>query len=272
MDNSIRHENNRTTLRDLFSIKWYIEQSSGWSFVSYALIIIAAVGNLYISFGMGQPITWVTFATYIASVLSIWCIGGIANSSPVNGVGGFLSATIYIAVALAAKNPADGLTQLIYMLVLDLPVLILPSWSQNVDKKIRFIHETKTRGEKHGPAFWYSFLAILAVVAFVASYSIEVYVLKTPRPIADSLVLASGLVGAVLTTFRFSESTICWFIQGVLQVTLWGLTALHGDANWVLFFTYSLFLVNDVYMIGFSKWVHHSAETQAIVEANKKIM
>ena len=83
---------------------------------------------------------------------------------------------------------------------------------------------------------------------------------------------SSGLVGAVLTTFRFSESTIFWVLQGCLQVVLWGLTAIHGDANWVLFYTYCLFLVNDVYMVGFSKWVHHKKETQAIVEANKKNM
>ena len=262
----------KITLRDLFSLRWYIKQSSGWAPVSYILILVAFIGNFYVSFGMGAPVDWKTYLTYIASILSIWCIGGIANSSPVNGVGGLLSATIYIIVALAARNPADALTQFIYVLVLDLPVLLMPSWSQDVDKKIRFIHETKTRGEKHGPSFWYSLLAVIAVVAFLASWSIEVYLLKTPRPIADSLVLASGLVGAVLTTFRFSESTIFWVLQGCLQVVLWGLTAMHGDANWVLFYTYCLFLVNDVYMVGFSKWVHHKKETQAIVEANKKNM
>lgn len=263
-------EDKKITLRDLFSIKWYIKQSSGWNPISYILILVALIGNFYVSFGMGAPIVWKTYLTYIASILSIWCIGGISNASPVNGVGGLLSASIYIVVALAARNPADALTQFIYILVLDLPVLLMPSWSQDVGKKIRFIHETKTRGEKHSPSFWYSLLAVIAVVAFAASWYIEVYLLKTPRPIADSLVLASGLVGAVLTTFRFSESTFCWVLQGCLQVVLWALTALHGDANWVLFYTYCLFLVNDIFMVTGSKWVHHSAETKAIVEANKK--
>lgn len=258
--------------RDLLSLKWYIKQSSGWSPFSYILILVALVGNFYVTFCMGAPVDWKNCLTYIASILSIWCVSAISQVSPVNGVGGLLSAIIYIIVALDSHNPADALTQFIYILVLDLPVLIMPSWSQNVDKKIRFIHETKTRGEKHGPKFWYSLLAFIAVVAFIASWSIEVYLLKTPRPIADSLVLASGLVGAVLTTFRFSESTICWVLQGCLQVVLWGLTAIHGDANWVLFYTYCLFLVNDVYMVAFSKWVHHKTETQAIVEANKKKM
>lgn len=258
----------RITLKDLFSIKWYIHQTMGWNPISYWLIAIAAVGNFYISFFMGHPVTWVTYVTYIASILSIWTIGGITNSRPVNGVGGITSAVLYIIAALVAKNPADAILQGFYILVLDLPVLTMPAWSKDVEKKIRFIHETDIRGEKHGKKFWYPVLAIVGVGLFVMAYLFETLYLHTPRPISDSLVLGSGAVGAILTTFRFGEAFAFWLIQGVLQVILWGHTALTGDANWVLFFTYMLFLVNDLVGVFASKWFHHKEETQRIVSGS----
>ena len=258
----------RITLKDLFSIKWYIHQTMGWNPISYWLIAIAAVGNFYISFFMGHPITWVTFVTYVASILSIWCIGGITNAKPVNSVGGILSAVLYIIVALYSKNPADAMLQGFYILVLDLPVLLMPSWATNVHQKIRFIHETDLRGEKFGKMFWYPVLVILGVGLFALSFWFETHMLHTPRPLFDSLVLGSGAVGAILTTFRFGEAFGFWLLQGALQVILWGYTALSGDANWVLFFTYMLFLVNDLVGVFASKWFHHKTETQNIISNN----
>ena len=258
------------TWKTVFSPKWYVEQTKGWLWESYALILIAAIGNAYISFGMGHPITWVTFVTYIASILSVWTIGGIANAKQVNGIGGITSAILYIIVALVAKNPADAMLQGIYIVLLDIPVLMFPAWSKDVTKKIRFIHETGIRGEKHGPKFWYLVIIGVAILAFAGAYLIETNLLHSPRPLVDSLVLGSGFAGAILTTFRFGESSIAWLLQGALQVILWGQTAMMGDANWVLFFTYMLFLLNDILLVTKSKWVHHKAETAEIVEALNK--
>lgn len=260
----------KISFKDLFSLKWYINQSKGWNKFSYLLILVAVIGNAYISFAMGMPVTATTYWTYVASLLSIYCVCAITNAKPVNGVAGILSAMIYIVVALLAKNPADALLQMIYIFLLDIPVLVNPNWAVGVEKKIRFIHETATRGEKHGPQFWYTLVTVIGAVSFVAAYLIEVYVLKTPRPLTDSLVLGSGFIGAVLTTFRFGEAYAFWFLQGALQVILWGLTAMSGDANWVLFFTYSLFLFNDIIGVFASKWFHHSAETAQIVASLEK--
>ena len=251
----------KITFKELLSPMWYVRQTMGWMWESYALILVAAIGNLYITFGMGHPVTWISYVTYIASLLSIWCVGGIMNVSPVNGIGGIASAVLYIIVAIHSHNPADAILQGIYILILDLPVLTMPSWSKNVAKKVRFIHETAIRGEKRGPKFWYTLLTTVFVVAFVGAYLFEIYVTKSPRPLVDSLVLGSGLTGAILTTMRFSESTIMWVVQGALQIILWGTTAMMGDANWVLFFTYSLFMVNDLLGVFKSKWFHHKAET-----------
>ena len=44
-------------------------------------------------------------------------------------------------VAIDAKNYNDVLLQTVYILTLDLPVLLMPSWAKNVKSKVRFLHE-----------------------------------------------------------------------------------------------------------------------------------
>jgi len=53
--------------------------------------------------------------------------------------------------------------------------------------------------------------------------------------------------------------------------SLYNLTslAISGDANWVLFYTYMLFLVNDLVGVFASKWFHHAEETKEIVSQNE---
>ena len=82
------------------------------------------------------------------------------------------------------------------------------------------------------------------------------------------------MAGAILTTLRFSESGIAWIVQGVAQVILWGYTAMHGDANWVLFATYMMYVANDLVIIFQSKWFHHKEITNSLsqqVELKKAV-
>jgi len=150
----------------------------------------------------------------------------------------------------------------------------MPSWVKDTDKHVRFIHETDIRGEKHGKSFWYTIIAIVAVVAFVAAYLFETQVLHTPRPISDSLVLGTGLVGAVLTTFRFSESWFAWLLQGIMQIALWGLTVAAGGAlgasALVILVTYLMYFANDVLAIVQSSWFHHKEITAQLAQRHVK--
>jgi len=68
----------------------------------------------------------------------------------------------------------------------------------------------------------------------------------SPRPLIDSVAASVGFTGALLTTLRFKESYYFWFIQSIVSITLWGITAMQGGSNWVLFFTYILYLSNDL--------------------------
>lgn len=238
---------------NIFKPGWYVEQMKGWSLRSYALLLLGV--GLIVGMTIGGPqFNTVTIATMFAGVLGFTCTLSITNTKPLNGVLGLVSALIYIVVAIQAKNYNDVLLQSIYILLLDLPVLLMPSWAKDVDKKVRYLHE-------HGRGLinWLIVLLFFIVITGILYYS-DTHIFISPRPWIDSIAAAIGITGAFLTTLRFSESYYCWTIQGVMSVILWGVTASQGDANWVLFVTYLLYLTND--MIAFFdkniSWFHHA--------------
>lgn len=245
-----------TTSKDIawysvFKPSWYIEQMKGWSSKSHNLLL----AGLGIIFGMtiAGPINGITVLTLLAGMLGFTCTLSITNAKPLNGVLGLVSALIYIVVAINAKNFNDVLLQSVYILTLDLPVLLMPSWAKDVDKKVRFLTE---RGK--GIRNWLLVALFFAIVLALTYYS-DTHWFISPRPWTDSIAATIGITGAVLTTLRFSDTYFFWTAQGLLSVTLWGLTAAQGDANWVLFVTYALYLCNDLIAF-FDKdisWFHH---------------
>lgn len=237
---------------NVFKPSWYVEQMKGWTTRSYCLLLIGI--GLIVGMTVGGGVfNQVTMATMFAGVLGFTCTLSITNTKPLNGVLGLVSALIYIVVAIQAKNYNDVLLQAIYILLLDLPVLLMPSWAKDVDKKVRFLHE---RGR--GLTNWVLVIVFFVVLTGILYYS-DTHIFISPRPWIDSIAASIGITGAVLTTLRFSESYYCWTIQGLMSVILWGVTAVQGDANFVLFVTYILYLTNDM-LAFFDKnvsWFHH---------------
>lgn len=252
MDNIVSTDS-KIAWYSVFKPSWYIDQMKGWSTRSYFLLILGVGLIVGMTIGGGQFNT-VTIATLFAGVLGFTCTLSITNAKPLNGVLGLVSALIYIFVAIQAKNFNDVLLQTVYIITLDLPVLLMPSWAKDVDKKVRFLHE-KGKGLRN----WVLTILFFVVVLAVLYYS-DTHWFISPRPWVDSIAATIGITGSLLTTLRFSESYLMWTIQGIMSVILWGVTAFQGDANWVLFVTYLLYLSND--MIAFFdkdiSWFHHN--------------
>lgn len=252
MDNTVS-TNSKIAWYSIFKPSWYVDQMKGWSIRSYFLLILGIGLIVGMTIGGGQFNT-VTIATLFAGVLGFTCTLSITNAKPLNGVLGLVSALIYIFVAIQAKNFNDVLLQTVYIITLDLPVLLMPSWAKDVDKKVRFLHE-KGKGLRNWTLTILFFVVVLAIL-----YYSDTHWFISPRPWIDSIAATIGITGSLLTTLRFSESYLMWTIQGVMSVILWGMTAFQGDANWVLFVTYLLYLSND--MIAFFdkdiSWFHHN--------------
>nr|WP_225366001.1 nicotinamide riboside transporter PnuC [Levilactobacillus bambusae] len=232
----------------------------GWTKGSYILLVIGLViiiGTTFLS-----PITPISLVTMFAAVLGFTCTISITNTKPLNGVFGLVSALIYIVVAFTAKNYSDMLLQAVYIVLLDIPVLMMPGWAKNVGSRVRQIKDTP-----HAGRTWALF-ALFFIVVLGALYGFEASFTDSPRPFIDALSAAIGVTGALLTTLRYSDTYYFWLAQGIMSVVLWGITALQGGANWVLFITYLLYLSNDFIAL-FDKgvaWFHKETMENDMLE------
>lgn len=242
----------------VFKPSWYIDQMKGWTKPSYRLLLFGIGIIIGMTLGGGKLNT-LTISTMLAGALGFTCTLSITNAKPLNGVLGLVSALIYIFVAIHARNFNDVLLQSVYILTLDLPVLLMPSWAKNVKAKVRYLHENGK-----GLRNW-SLTVLFFILVLCATYYSDTHIFISPRPMVDSFAATIGITGSLLTTLRFSESYYCWIIQGLSSIILWGITATQGDANWVLFATYLLYFANDMIALLDKQvaWFHHKQYHQA---------
>lgn len=218
---------------DIFKLKWYINQMRGWSFKTYLLLMLGI--GIIIGTTVASPIDQISLLTMIAAILGFTCTLAITNARQINGILGLISATIYIIVSVYAQNYANVILQGVYIVILDLPVLLLPSWSKDTEKHIHGLTLIK----------WLLTIIFFAMV-LVLLYLLDTKLFTSPRPLIDATAGAIGITGSLLCMLHFREQYYFWTIQGILSIILWGVTAFQGDANLTLFLTYILYLINDL--------------------------
>ena len=218
---------------DIFKLKWYINQMRGWSFKTYLLLMLGI--GIIIGTTVASPIDQISLLTMVAAILGFTCTLAITNARQINGILGLISATIYIIVSVYAQNYANVILQGVYIVILDLPVLLLPSWSKDTEKHIHGLTLIK----------WLLTIIFFAVV-LVLLYLLDTKLFTSPRPLIDATAGAIGITGSLLCTLHFREQYYFWTIQGILSIILWGVTAFQGDANLTLFLTYIMYLINDL--------------------------
>lgn len=239
---------NEKAVTSIFDPRWYVEQMRGWTFSSYMLLLFGL--GVIVGTTIVNKLTVWTILTMLAGLLGFTCTISITNVRPLNGVFGLTSAIIYIIVAARARNFADVVLQLSYIVLLDIPVLVMPSWAKNVGKRVRKLKDVGGKA--------YLGTLVFFVVVFGLLYTMDTHLFISPRPIIDALAGTIGVTGSLLATLRFSDQYYFWILQSVMSITLWGVTAMQGDANLTLFFTYILYFANDMVSL-FDKgvaWFH----------------
>ena len=217
----------------IFKLRWYTEQMRGWSFKTYLLLMLGI--GIIIGTTVASPIDQISLLTMVAAILGFTCTLAITNARQINGILGLISATIYIIVSVYAQNYANVILQGVYIVILDLPVLLLPSWSKDTEKHIHGLTLIK----------WLLTIIFFAMV-LVLLYLLDTKLFTSPRPLIDATAGAIGITGSLLCMLHFREQYYFWTIQGILSIILWGVTAFQGDANLTLFLTYILYLTNDL--------------------------
>ena len=232
-------ENVKHNVKALFTLQYYKDGFSGWTPQSRVWWVIGLVVLLTTGFAHGfDPMT---FISVVGGAIGFTCTLAITNNKKLNGLLGFVSAFMISYVAFHAGNYADIFMQMGYVITLDIPVILFGMAWQN--KKIKNM-------DKQG----WLILVVGLLVMFGLLYFVDTHVFVSPRPVIDAFSAAVGFTGAFLMLGKYSSQYWMWTLQGIMSVTLWGITALQGDANWVLFMTYVLYLGNDLLGLFFSPW------------------
>lgn len=224
-------------IKKLFTFKYYKTQLTGWNKQSYTLLTIGLIFLFVIGFKDG--LNNLSFTSTIAGMLGFTCTLAITEGKPINGILGFVSAILLCYVAMVTGNYSDILMQLAYILLLDIPI-ILGKWGKFNPRKLTIKYIIQT--------------IVFFVVTFILLYGFDTLVLSSPRPFIDALSATIGFTGAFLCVRQFSAQYYFWFTQGIMSIILWLVTAIDGHAVWVLFFTYMLYLANNIIAFTVSKW------------------
>jgi len=227
----------------VFSLQWYKHQMSGWSTLSYWLLAVGIIFQVII--GSQHGINGLAITSTIAGIIGFTTTISITNGKAINGILGFISAAMLIYVASVTGNYSDIIMQGAYIVLLDIPIMFSTNWSKDFKSK-RLV----------GKYIWQTVGTF--ILFLILTLVLDLYILHSPQAYLDAISATVGLTGAVLTFRQFRSSFYLWTIQGILSMGLWIQTAMNGNPVWVLFFTYMLYLMND--MISFFdkniKWFH----------------
>ena len=159
---------------------------------------------------LGGQLSLLSLITLVGTLLGFLSVALIVNQKKQAGIVGLLSAICYIVVSFVAKNPSDMILNLCFILFLDLPIIFDSSWNSNLKPvSIKENHKVLDNTFK----LW-----------------LVVFVLHSPRPFWSPLAGSLGIAASYLTVRKVRESFVFWALQNLIQVVLWSITFLSGDA------------------------------------------
>lgn len=211
-----------------------------WTRPSYILLGIGVLLQFYML--VQSPITTAAVLTTLGALCGIITVLMISNKKPSNAIFGILSAIIIIYNAWQHKIFADALLQIGYIIVLDIPVLLV--WTKNQDEtgEVTGIQSLKTTMD------WLKYFALAAVITIVFTYILGLHVIGDKQPFIDSLGFAIGITGGVLCVKRNQSQFIFWALQGLISMILWFRASMIAGTGFLspLAVMYVFYLLNDV--------------------------
>lgn len=217
--------------------KWLFGQMKNWSAFGWTLIGFNFIIQIILAWqGWNTVPPLHTIISFMAANLSVFCVVGIAQKSAIQGWFGATSAVFIALNAFLAHNYADMTLQIFYFIFLDAFCILSPSWNSTI--KVHSIG---------GIVGWIKYIIFFFVTWGVAYLFYGM--LNDPRLFMDSMTLAISITGSILEFNLAKEQTWFWITASVITLILWFQTAMAGDANWALFGSYSIFLLNDLWFI-----------------------
>ena len=199
-------------------LQWLKAELTGWDRFPWALFG-AGVG-FQLAILLLDPINWISIVSFIGIFFGMWCTvamgaggynakGERVSSHAINGLLGTLSVAAYVTINLSAGHYWSVLDQLVFLFLIDLP--LLKNWRTWSGKSASIKGLTKT-------GWGYAIAAIL--VAWVVLYYVGVYLHDT-NPVWDALALAIGGTASWLCFRQYSTTYTLWLISDFVNIALW---------------------------------------------------
>lgn len=223
--------------------QWLASELKNWPTIAWAIFAFAFgfQTNIYVS----SSITILSTITYIAALVGILCCCAMMIGKTINGLLGFISAIGFIYVNYTAGHFASVLDQIIFVSLIDLPLMFAwKTWGQNFEAKVKNLD---IKG-------W-----IFTVIGVLISWGILYYAyiyLHDSNPIWDSLVLAIGAIASILCFLHFANTYSMWLVEDGVNVVLWftALQAGYTPAALAMLVSVLMYLATAIYGRFFSVW------------------
>lgn len=223
--------------------KWLIEEIKSINVAGG--VMLSFIIGVQLAFYLSSPITLLSTITLIATLVGSACTVYMMIGKPINGLLGLISAIGFIYINWSAGHYASVLDQLVFILLIDLPLILTwRNWGDRVKNGVKFL---TNRG-------WFTTFASMAILW---APMVWVYTqLNDTNPIWDAIVLIIGATASLLVFKGYGDSYSLWLMSDAVTIILWFTAFMDGYSASALpmLLTMLFYLMTALYGRFFAVW------------------
>lgn len=224
-------------------IKWLRDEIK--SINTAGAVMLAFMIGVQLALLLSGDITGSALITFVATIIGSACTVYMMIGRPINGLLGLISAIGFIYIHYTAGHYASALDQLVFVTLIDLPLLIKwRTWGHRVEGGVKFLTR---RG-------W-----LLTIFGMLVAWAVATYAytqLGDTNPLWDSLSLTIGAIASIYVFKGYGDSYTLWLLSDFANITLWAtaLAANYSSSALPMLLTMSFYLATALYGRFVSVW------------------
>lgn len=223
--------------------KWLIEEIKSINVAGG--VMLSFIIGVQLAFYLSSPITLLSTITLVATLVGSACTVYMMIGKPINGLLGLISAIGFIYINWSAGHYASVLDQLVFILLIDLPLILTwRNWGDRVKNGVKFL---TNRG-------WFTTFVTMAILWAPMAW---VYTqLNDTNPIWDAIVLIIGATASLLVFKGYGDSYSLWLMSDAVTIILWFTAFMDGYSASALpmLLTMLFYLMTALYGRFFAVW------------------
>ena len=208
-------------------------------------VMLAFMLGVQLAFLLTGELNTMSLVTFAATMVGSACTVYMMLGKPINGLLGLISAVGFIYINWSAGHYASVLDQLVFVALIDLPLLIKwRTWGDRVENGVKFL---TNRG-------WFTTFATMAILW--APLTWVYFQLGDSNPIWDAIVLIIGATASLLVFKGYGDSYTLWLLSDAVTIILWFTAFIDGYSASALpmLLTMAFYLATAIYGRFVSVW------------------